>query len=279
MRLITLAIASLLTAAALPRHAAAQSDSERGMERELQQLRANAEGFAAQLRPAGSYLGVKLVDVDADRARTLKLSEERGVEVGAVEEGSPAENAGIRRGDVLLSYNGENVLGVQQFIRLVQETPQGRRVKITLWRDGKTQAVVVTTGAPKSPYELPPNFVGFSFPDTSIFNVSDVPSPVLVWKNLLLGLECEPVDSQLAQYFGVKRGLLVRAVEKGSAAEKAGVRAGDVLVAIGDHAVTSPHDMSSYLRSEHQPGKPMSLSLMREHKPITVSVVASDRQY
>ena len=87
--------------------------------------------FGAQVRPAVystaangdvGYLGIALGDIDADRAGVLKLGDERGVEVVQVEDGSPADNYGIRSGDVLLTYNGETILSVQQLGRLVRET-------------------------------------------------------------------------------------------------------------------------------------------------------------
>jgi serine protease Do len=274
MRLPILLV-GLLAGTVLSTNASAQSnpdEARNGLEREMRQ-------FAAQLRPSGSYLGVRLAEIDADRARTLKLSDERGVEVADVEEGSPAESAGIKQGDVLLNYNGENILGVQQFVRLVQETPPGRRVRIQLWRDGKAETTTITTGPPKSRFEMPPNFVGFTVgnPDARLF-IPDVPKTLMVWDNLLFGIECEPLDPQLAQFFGVKRGVLVRSVERGSAAEKAGMKAGDVLTAIGGRGIASPRDMSSYVRSQNQPGKAVSVSLLREHKQLTLSVVPSENQ-
>ncbi len=271
---------TVVAGAAFPAILRAQSnfDAQASLDRELRQLRSAAQGFAAQLRPSGSFLGVRLLDIDADRAKTLKLPEERGVEVAGVEEGSPADSAGIRKGDVLLSYNGEKILGAQQFVRLVQETPQGRKVQIQVSRDGRTQTTVVTTGSPRLRFEMPPNFVGFTLPDVNALTMPDVPSPMLVWTNSLLGIECESVDSQLAQYFGVKRGVLVRAVEKGSAADKGGMRAGDVLVAVGERPVTTPHDVSSYLRSEHPAGKSISFSVVRDHKAVKVNVVAGENQ-
>lgn len=273
---ISILLIGLVCGTALPAALYAQSnpdEARNGLEREMRQ-------FAAQLRPNGSYLGVRLVDIDADRARTLKLPEERGVEVAGVEQGSPAESAGIKQGDVLLNYNGENVLGVQQFVRLVQETPQGRKVRIQFWRDGKTQSTTITTGAPKSRFEMPPNFVGFAVANPELGNlfIPDIPKTLMVWDNLLFGIECEPLDSQLAQFFGVKRGVLVRSVERGSAAEKAGMKAGDVLTAIGDRTIATPRDMSSYVRSEHQPGKAVSVSLLRDHKQLTLSIVPSENQ-
>jgi len=236
------------------------------------ELRAPMHLVPAQFRGTGSYLGVRLVDIDADRARTLKLAEERGVEVTNVEEDSPAAKAGIKPGDVLLKYNEENILGAQQFVRLVRETPQGRRVNIQIWRDGRIQTTVVTTGAPKfPPFEMPPSLVGVNLPDMRFLPV-DTPTVLMAWKNSLLGIECESLDSQLAEYFGVKHGALVRSVGKGSPAEKAGIKAGDVLTAIGDRSVGNPHDMISYDRLAHESGKPLSVSLVRDHKAMTVSV-------
>ncbi len=232
--------------------------------------------IAPQLR-TGSYLGVMLVDINADRAKALKLAEERGVEVTNVEPDSPAESAGLRPGDVLLSYNGENILGAEQFVRLVEETPAGRKVRVQFWRDGKLQNASITT-APARPrgFGLPPGIVGFTVPDMRSLSMPDIPNPMLVWKNSLFGMECEPLGAQLAQYFGVKRGVLVRSIEKGAAAEKAGLKAGDVITGIGDRAVSSPRDMTSYVRSGHQTGKSIPLTLMRDHKELTFNIVPEE---
>ena len=218
----------------------------------------------------GSYLGVQLSDIDADRARALKLDEERGVELSKVESGSPAEAAGLRAGDVLLVYNGENILGAQQLGRLVSETPAGRKVKIQFWRDGRTQTTVATLAKPSWPRVGPGDF-DIHMPDIH-FQVSDIPDPLLVWKNMVLGIEAEPVDAQLAQYFGVKHGVLVRSVKKGSPADKAGLRAGDVLTAIANRPVATPREVMSCIRAEHRVGKPIMVALMREHKELTLDV-------
>lgn len=273
-------LAIALTGLILPLSAGAQSQYERNLtdlDQQFALLTNPVGGWAAQLRPHGSYLGIKLMDIDADRAKALKLSDVRGVEVTAVEEGSPAEAAGLRSGDVLLSYNGENVVGAQQFIRLVQETPQGRKIKIQLWRDGKPQTVTVTTGAPKSLFELPSNLVDLTIPAPRILT-TEIPDPLMLWKNSLLGVECEPVDSQLAEYFGVKRGVLIRSVERGSAADHAGMKAGDVLIAMGNRPVATPRDVNSYMRSEHEPGKSIPLSLVRNHKALTLNITPDDAQ-
>ncbi len=110
--------------------------------------------FAAALLPLvlcaqpASYLGVGVTGIDADRASVLKLGEPRGVEVHNVQPDSPAEQAGIQPGDVLLSYNSEEILSPPQLGRLVSETPPGHKVKIEYWRAGKKKTVVVTLAAP-----------------------------------------------------------------------------------------------------------------------------------
>src|SRR5687768_6464668 len=73
-----------------------------------------------------TYLGVNVAEVDTDRARELKLKEERGVEIKKVEPGSPAEKAGLKEADVVLEYNGQRVEGTESFMRMVRETPSGR---------------------------------------------------------------------------------------------------------------------------------------------------------
>jgi serine protease Do len=89
-----------------------------------------------------------------------------------------------------------------------------------------------------------------------------------------LGVEAESIDGQLAQYFGVKDGVLVRSVSRGSVADKGGIRAGDVIVKIEDAHVSTPADISNRLRTLH--GKSAPLVLMRDHKELTVTVAVSD---
>jgi serine protease Do len=245
----------------------------------------------AQFQSQGSYLGVHLVDIDADRAATLKLSEARGVEVAGVQPASPAAKAGLKAGDVILTYNGENVLGAQQLGRLVAETPPGRRIKIQYWRSGKTAETVVTTASIEQfanslhlSNGVPP---GLWSDDSAKLEAEllrlqaasfGIPMPLMVWKNSVLGLLCEPIDEQLAQYFGVKRGVLVRSVEKDGPADKAGIKAGDILTAIGDRSVSGPRDVTSYMRGQTQPVRSLTVELTRNRKPMTVHILVNEQQ-
>jgi len=74
-----------------------------------------------------SFLGVGVTEVNTGRAKALNLKEERGVEISRVQDNSPAEKAGLKVGDVVLEYNGQRVEGIEQFVRLVRETPAGER--------------------------------------------------------------------------------------------------------------------------------------------------------
>jgi len=87
----------------------------------------------------------------------------------------------------------------------------------------------------------------------------------------LLGIECEPLGSQLAAFFGVKEGVLVRAVTKDSAAEKAGMRAGDVIVKVDGEAVTSVHEITSLVRAARNK-RTFPVVVVRDKKKVTLSV-------
>jgi serine protease Do len=266
MRLLSMVLAVLSGALFMAEDLAAQYGAQN-------QLR-----IAMQYRGSASHLGVRLTDVDSDRAKVLRLGDARGAEVVGVEENGPAEQAGIRTGDVLLSYNGENIVGAQQLGRLVAETPQGRKVTVQYSRDGKLESAAITTGAPHAANVNFPGGPGFEVPDLQNFAILDIPNPMLIWKNSALGIEGESVDSQLARYFGVKRGVLIRSVEKGSPAEKAGLKAGDVVTAIGDHEVSAPRDVSSFMRSARYPRKTIAVALTRDRKPITVQIPVSENR-
>jgi len=218
-----------------------------------------------QMRSAGSYLGLNPADIDAERAKALKLNDLSGVEITAVQEGAAADQAGIKPGDVLLSYNGEKLLGAQQLIRLVSETPPGRRVKVVCWRAGTLKQIWLTTGAQRSAQVDDA---------TLIYNVrvTDVPSPMLLWRNVLLGIESESINEQMAQAFGVKQGILIWTVEGGSAAQHAGLRAGDVLTDFCGHAIRSPREVGLVIQQLENGQKPMSVNVVRDHKALSMSI-------
>ena len=245
-----------------------------GMHVQARSSRADSTNAPSAFVASRGYLGVALSDIDADRASVLQLQEDRGVEVLTVEEGSPADKSGIRPGDVLLNYNGEKILGVQQLGRLVRETPPGRKVKVEYWRTGKTGTLSLVTGSLADHNDATAPEMG-PVRGVAVFNRFgfDVPNPVLLWRSSLLGVECEAVDSQLAEYFGVKRGVLVRFVLDDSTAQKAGFKAGDVLTAVAGRPVATPRDVTASLRMDRHGETTVPVAITRNRKELTLHVV------
>jgi serine protease Do len=220
----------------------------------------------------GSYIGVMMQELDSERAKALKLNEASGVEITLVEQEGPAEKAGLKVGDVVLRYNGQRVEGNEQFARLVRETAPGREVKVEINRGGATQTVMVRVAQRKAPRMEWTDTA--TMPARMEIHIPDMPRTIMQMRSWILGLELESLDGQLAQYFGVKEGSLVRSVSHGSTADKAGIRAGDVIVKIEDARVATPADISNRLHALR--GKSVPVVLMRDHKELTVTIMVSD---
>lgn len=220
----------------------------------------------------GAFLGVGVAEIDSDRAKVLKLTEEHGVEVKSVEKESPAEKAGVKNGDVVLQYNGQRVEGVEQFIRFVRETPVGRAVKLNLWRGGQAQTLTATIGT-RGDMAAMPEFSGLKvMPE---IRIPDLPRAFTSWRSSTLGVESESLGSQLAEYFGVKEGALVRAVTKGSAAEKAGLKAGDVITKVDGDTVSGPREVATKIRGMGSK-KTFPMTIVRDKKEMTVNVTLDE---
>ena len=224
-----------------------------------------------------SYIGVGLGEIDSERARQLKLKEEHGVELTHVEEDSPAAKAGLKSGDVVLEYNGQRVEGMEQFARFVRETPPGRESKLAISRDGNRQMVVVKIGQRKGPgawsmaAPMPP------VPPMPPSAPGEMPRTFMVWASPRMGIDAEAIEGQLGQFFGVKEGVLIRAVSKGSAAEKAGLKAGDVITKVDGSTVASPGDVTRAIRSARTK-KTFPVSVMREKRETNLSVTIEDNE-
>ena len=239
-------------------------------------------------RTGGSYLGIGVAEVDAERAKALNMKEVRGVEVKNVDEDSPAAKAGLKEGDVVLEYNGQGIEGTEQFVRLVRETPVDRQVRLTVWRNAGSQSLTATIGRRPAEHasvlgddgdftvEIPPIPPMPRMPSMpripDLAPLPDSAMALITGRSGMLGIESESLGSQLAEFFGVKEGVLVRSVIKDSAAEKAGIRAGDVIVKVDGETVTTPHEISSLLRSAARAKKSFPVVVVRDKKEVTLTV-------
>jgi serine protease Do len=188
-----------------------------------------AKNLIPQLESKGEvtrgYLGVAIQAITPELAKGMNLKDTKGALVADVTKGSPAETAGIKRGDVIVSFDGKDVAEVNNLPILVAATPIEKAVPVQIRRNGSEQTLSVTVG--RMPGERA---------EASGQTGGPAESAPSKW-----GLALRDLDARLAQRAGVApgEGVLVAAVKPDSAAERSGVRPGDVILEVNRHKVTS----------------------------------------
>jgi predicted metalloprotease with PDZ domain len=243
-------------------------------------------GISSEDSGTSSYLGVDIADITSDRLGALKLKEEQGVEVTMVDQDAPAGKAGLKEHDVILTMNGTAIESKTQLQRMIHETLPGRVVTLGLSRDGQAMTIKVQLADRRNEFatkgmkdgewsknihvEIP----SISLPDIDIPNMG----VVYVHSSMRSGLMVENLTPQLGEFFGAKNGngVLVRSVEKGSRAEKAGLRAGDVITRVGDQPVHDTSDFTHALRSQSTGS--VSVAVIRDKKEQTLTLTLPERK-
>jgi serine protease Do len=243
------------------------------------QGRERSDRSLMMLAGRGAQIGVRIADGPAD-----------GVVIEEVQPDSPAEKAGLKPSDVILEFGGEHVRSARQFGRLVQETPPGRAVKATITRDGQKKDVQITPSEAGSAtvfrdgdhFSMPLDHLsdnlrelgrlGDRFPPFN-FNFDLDLSGALSGRRL--GVSVDPLTDQLAGYFGATEGLLVTSVTDGSAASRAGLKAGDVITSIDGRPVRSRDDLVHQLRDST--GDEIAIGIVRDKKESSVTAKVEKR--
>jgi S1-C subfamily serine protease len=268
-------------------------------ERALEEAQEAAEESAAQLhaRISGSgWLGIRMEEVSAEKAKELKLPAERGVVITYVAENSPAAKAGLKVNDVITEFDGQRVEGTLSLQRLVHETPAGRTVTLAVWREGRAQSLSVEVGSRRALHYGDHDlfYVAPNIPDVQVQIPPIPPIPPIqigpfgtfrAFGAPALGIDAEDLSGQLGKYFGAPdgEGILVREVMPGTPAEKAGVRAGDVILRMDGKRVKDAAELRSALRdklakaaeapdAEKAPAPTADLTILRSGKELTVRV-------
>jgi membrane-associated protease RseP (regulator of RpoE activity) len=234
------------------------------------------------------YLGVGLKDVSDDRVAALKLKDARGVEVIALDHDGPAAKVGIREHDVILDMNGQEVASEEQLRRMLRETPAGRKAELTLSRDGQEVKVEVVLGDRAQSAHVMPDMENLNVQLEGLNNIvpangviefdnMDLGNGPLVFGPTVSGASVETLGAQLAEYFGAKdgKGVLVKEVRHDSAAAKAGLRAGDVIVKAGGQAVASRGDWERVTRQNR--GKAVGVEILRDKHLQKLSITPPAR--
>jgi serine protease Do len=206
---------------------------------------------------------------------TVDDQKDPGAIIRRVDPNGPAAKAGLREGDVIIEFNKQDVAGVLQLSRLVRETPVGRTVEVKVRRDNRDQTFQVTTE----------RFTGFggsfqlNVPDASVLTdqiMRRIPDIQIMTSFSQSGIRVQRLTDQLRDFFGVSRdeGVLVTFVDSGSAAEKAGIKAGDIIIAINGQVVRNPADFS---RAMSFSGPQIALKIVREKTQREITLERTSR--
>jgi len=229
-----------------------------------------------------SWLGVETHEVTADKAKELKLSAERGVVLGKIVADSPAAKAGLKENDVVTEINGQRVEGAAQFRRMIREIPAGRSIQLTVWREGRSQTVSATLG--KSEERRRAMKMVAPTPGAFAFRMPEIPDvPSMEWNGNMvfgggqprLGIDAEDLSGQLGTFFGAPEGegILVRDVNSGSAAEKSGVKAGDVITSLNGERIRTVGELREKLSAKRDDkDRTVKLGVLRNKSEISLTV-------
>ena len=243
------------------------------------------ESFGAfQLLVDGNgFLGVHAEDVNQENLSRYGLRAARGVGITEIVKDSPAEKAGLRKGDVILRFDSESVTSVRKLTRLVSEVAPDQTVSIRISRSSSEQDVSVTIGKRKN---LANTFQGLQDLQGLKGLMSGEPK---VWKwelpegndgpfvysfgnNRRIGVSRTTLTKQLADFFGVAdgKGVLVTSVEADSPAAKAGIKAGDVITEINGEKIEGAGDLSRGINK--QKDGEVTLTIVRDESSRTIKV-------
>ncbi len=219
---------------------------------------------ASRTRPG--WLGVSITDMTSSQARKMNIKTEDGAYIDHVGEDSPAEKAGLKAGDIIVEFGGKTINDAGDIRRFVRRAAPGTLANIVVMRKDEKRTFQVTLGkAPREPYAdglVPP------MPPA-------VPYIRALQGSSLYGMNLSDLNRQLGGYFEAPngRGVLVEEVEKNTSAEKAGFKAGDVIVRVGKESVEDTHDIRDALH-DSKDGDKAEFEVIRKgtRKSLTLEI-------
>ena len=249
--------------------------------------------MAGEKNEKRGYLGVMLQDIDTNLAEAMDLDDANGVLVSEVIEDCPAEKAGLQDGDVIIKFQGENLDDYNALTKAVGTFSPGDEVEVVVLRDGKEKTLNVELGErSKNVFTFysddeDHNYTKFGHGDEDVFvwhNGGDDDLTIIL-KGMeglhedrgFMGVELDDINEQMGSYFEVKEGngALITSVHEDSAAEKAGLQAGDIIVKMGDEDIESAADVHSAM-SGTKPEEEMKIQIVRKGENQLKTLTLSD---
>jgi serine protease Do len=198
------------------------------------------------------WLGVRIQDVTEDVAEAMGLEKAAGALVTDVPEG-PAAEAGMKSGDVIVSFDGHEVADTRELVRRVGNTEVGKTVRVIVNREGKTQTLKVELGRREE--------AEGAVPVAQTGDESEAPSEMSMF-----GLKIQPLDNELRRQLELEsdaEGLVITDVDELSSAYEKGVRAGDVITEAGQRKVTTIEGFEDRVAEAREAGRKSLLLLVR----------------
>lgn len=207
------------------------------------------------------WLGVSISDVTEDIAKEKNLKSETGAYVSDVVDDSPADSVGLKKGDVVVEFSGKAIEDANDLSKAVSRVEPGTKANLVVLRKGEKKTFQVVIG------KLPRRSRNFGY----FFN--DHEPRMRIFHGGMLGMGLLELNEQLAEYFGApnNEGVLVEQVEKGRSAEKAGIKAGDVLLKIGSRSIDEIDDVRRAL-DKYEEGDKVDVEVLRKGSRKTMSV-------
>lgn len=203
------------------------------------------------------WLGVRIQTVNEELAEALGMEKPMGALVAEVTPGGPAEEAGLEAGDVVVKFDGKDVVEMRDLPRLVADTDVGKAVRVVVFRKGQTQTLKVTVGL------LDEGRVNASAPASEDKGSGAMPEGTVLDT---VGITLRPLTTATREEYGIAKevsGVLIAEVaDDGKAAEK-GIRPGDVIVEVGQEPVTTPSEVEERVRKAREGGRKSVLFLIQ----------------
>jgi serine protease Do len=195
-----------------------------------------AKGLLPQLkrgRVTYGYIGVVPQEVTPELATSFGLKEATGVLIGDVVAGAPADKGGMKKGDIVLEYDGKKVENTHQFRKMIGDTSAGKKAKFIVWRDKKSETLWITIG------ENPKEQVAGAAPKPSKVEIND-------W-----GFKGQDITPPMAAHLGLPgtAGVVITEVEPGSPADDENLQPGDVIIEVEHNQIKGLADLRRFIES------------------------------